>query len=299
MLPRLFTAVLALLLFAAPTIAESKPIVLQLWPGKPPGEDKPLEKEYDLTKPGDRTIAGKPVIRLTNVSVPTLTVYAAAADRHTGAAVIICPGGGHRVLAWDLEGTEVAEWFAARGVTAVVLKYRVPARDPKVRYRAAVQDAQRAVSFVRSKASEWKLDPLRIGILGFSAGGETAGLTALFDQRLYEPADAIDRFSCRPDFAALIYPGGLTDKEGGKLYAHVKVTPGTPPFFFAHAGDDNVSAENSVLLYLELKRAKVAAELHVYASGGHGFGLRPTEHPCTTWPERCEAWLKSLGMLKR
>jgi acetyl esterase/lipase len=297
-MPRIHFALAGVLLLASSAFAESKPLVLQLWPGKPPGEDKPLGPEHDMTKPTDRQIAGKPVIRLTDVSTPTLTVYAAASGKHTGAAVIICPGGGHRVLAWDLEGTEVAEWFAERGVTAIVLKYRVPARDPNQRYRAAVQDAQRAVSFVRSKASDWKLDPNRIGLLGFSAGGETAGLTALFDQRLYEAADAIDKVSHRPNFAALIYPGGLADKGNDKLREHVKVTSGTPPFFFAHAGDDNVSAENSVLLYLALKQAKVPAELHVFAAGGHGFGLRPTEQPVTAWPERCEAWLKQMGMLK-
>jgi acetyl esterase/lipase len=279
--------------------AAEKPLTLDLWPARPPGDTVALPPEADTTKPEDRMVAGRRVIRIGNVSRPTLAVYRPPKDKDTGAAVVVCPGGGHRILAYDLEGTEVAEWLNSIGVTGIVLKYRVPAREGLPRWKAAVQDGQRAVSFVRSRASEWGLDPKRIGILGFSAGGEAAGLTAAFgDERQYEPVDSADQASPRPDFAILVYPGGLAEQDGSKLREHVRVTAQTPPMFFVHAGDDQVHPANSVLTYLALKKAGVPAELHVYSTGGHGYGLRRTEDPVTRWPERCDAWLKMLGVLK-
>jgi acetyl esterase/lipase/rhodanese-related sulfurtransferase len=271
-----------------------EPKSINVWPGKAPGEVKDLPPESDISKPGQGLVAGKPVIRLGNVSTPMLAIYRPAKAIDTGAAVVICPGGGHSILAYDLEGTEVAEWLNKIGVTACVLKYRVPARDPKVRYRAAVQDAQRAMSVVRSHATEWGIDAKRIGILGFSAGGEVAGLTALFGtDRLYERSDAIDKISCRPDFAILIYPAYFDDQ--GKLREHVRVTKAAPPMFFAHAANDPVTSLNSLLLATELKKAGVPAELHLYATGGHGFGLRPqADKPCTQWPAVCETWLRTM-----
>ncbi len=276
----------------------AEPIVLDLWPGKPPGETKPLPPEADTTKPDGRLVAGRRVIRLGNVSMPQIAVYPAPKEKSDGTAVIVAPGGGHYVLAYDLEGTEVAEWLNSIGVTAVVLKYRVPAREKEKRWRAAVQDAQRAVSLVRANAKKWNLAPDRIGILGFSAGGETAGLTALFENRTYPATDTADTSSHRPDFAALIYPGGLVPRGDSALAEWVKVPKGAPPFFFAQAHDDRVTSLNSALLYLELKRAGVPAELHIYETGGHGYGLRRTDQPVTTWPARMEAWLRSGGFLK-
>jgi acetyl esterase/lipase len=278
------------------THAAEQPVI-PLWAGEPPGGLKNLGAEEDTTKPTDRLVGEKRVMRITNVSTPTLTVFAADPRKANGTAVVVCPGGGHRVLAWDLEGTEVAEWLNSLGVTAFVLKYRVPGQDGERRWLDAVQDAQRAMSLVRSRAGEWRVDPKRIGILGFSAGGETAGLTSIFDQRQYEPRDSVDQVASRPDFAVLVYTGGMVAPNDTKLREHVRVTSQSPPMFLVHAGDDRLSSENSVLLYLELLRAKAPAELHVYASGGHGFGLRPTADPSTTWPARCEQWLQNMRLL--
>lgn len=270
-----------------------KPEVLDVWPGKAPGETKPIGEE----KMDD----SKGVKRISNVSKPTLTIYRPAKDKDTGAAVIVCPGGGYNILAWDLEGTEVAEWLNSIGVTGIVLKYRVPRRPDQPRDKpplGALQDAQRALSLVRSKAKEWKIDPKRIGILGFSAGGHlSAWASTNFDKRAYEMMDDIDKVDCRPDFAVLIYPGGIVPKGKEEMAQEIRVRKECPPMFFAHAGNDGVTPENSVRMYLALKRAGVPAELHVYATGGHGFGLRPSKNPCSTWPKSCEAWLRSQGLL--
>ena len=279
--------------------SKAEPESINVWPGKPPGEAKELPPEKDVSEPGKGLVAGKPVIRLGNVSTPTLAIYRPAKKIDTGASVIVCPGGGHTILAYDLEGTEVAEWLTSIGVTACVLKYRVPARDPNKRWLAAVQDAQRAVSLVRSNASEWGTDCKRVGILGFSAGGETAGLTALFTERQYEPIDAIDKVASRPNFAVLIYTGGLVPKGQTTLAEHVKVGKDAPPMFLAHAANDGVTALNSLLLATELKKAGVPAELHLYATGGHGFGLRPqADKPCTQWPSACATWMQTMGFTK-
>lgn len=296
MLPR---SLLGLLLMGA-SVAAAEPTVVNVWPGKPPGETKELPPEQDVNKPDDKPVGDRKIIKLTNVSMPTLSIYRPSPDIDTQAAVIVCPGGGHHILAFDHEGTEVAEWLAKRGVTGIVLKYRVPFRNPDQRWQAAVQDAQRAVSLVRSRAGEWRLDPQRLGILGFSAGGETAAMTAiLHDKRHYDKVDAVDDISCRPDFVALIYPGGLTTKEEPwKLREHVQVDKTTPPMFFAHSADDNVSPTNSILLFSELKKVGVPAEMHIYASGGHGWGMRQTGHPCNSWIDRYGEWLQSQGWLK-
>jgi len=290
-----------LMLFACcasvPVQAE-KPDMINLWPATPPGETKELPPEADTTKPDGQLIAGRRVIRLGNVSTPMMTVYRPAREIDTDAVVIVCPGGGHHILAYDLEGTEVAEWLTSIGVTAVVLKYRVPFRDPENRSGAAVQDAQRAMSLVRGHCEEWGIDPARIGVCGFSAGGEVAALTAIFgDERTYDAVDGADRVSCRPEFAIIVYPGGLLDKDELKLRDYIKVTDKTPPMFFAHAMDDRVSPLNSVLLFTELKRAGVTGELHVYSAGGHGYGLRKTDMPVTHWPEQCEQWMRVSGLL--
>lgn len=289
----------ALAIAVARLAAAAEPVeTLNLWPAQPPGKVVELPAEADLTKDTDNLIAGRKLLRIGNVSTPTLAVYKPAPEQDTGAAVVICPGGGHHILAYDLEGTEVAEWLNSIGVTGIVLKYRVPARDPDRRWLAAVQDAQRAMSLVRSRAKEWNIDPARIGILGFSAGGETAALTAIFDERQYDQVDDIDAVSSRPDFAVLVYTGGLAEKDNAALKPYVKVTSQTPPMFLVHAIDDPVPVANSLLLTAALNEAKVPAELHVYSTGGHGYGLRRTEQPVTSWPGRCADWLGESGYLK-
>ena len=288
-----------LFLLTGPAFSADKPLVLDVFPGKVPGESGKIGDEKFLDqKPGE-----KPVQRLTNVSKPTLTIFAPPKDKNTGAAVVICPGGGYNILAWDLEGEEVAAWLNSIGVTGIVLKYRVPRRpeDPKGEPPPGpFQDAQRAMSLVRSKAKEYHIDPHRIGILGFSAGGHLAAATALqFDKRTYPPIDEIDTISSRPDFAVLVYPAYLTSKDKGELLPTVHVSKDSPPMFFAHAANDGVKADNSVQLFLALRRAGVPAELHVYASGGHGFGLRPTDSPSSTWPRACADWLRERGLLRK
>lgn len=286
------------------TVFGAEPQTINVWLGKPPGETKELPPEADQTKPSDRLIAGRRIIKLGNVSTPQLAIYRPAKEKDTGAAVVICPGGGHHILAYDLEGTEVAEWLNEIGVTGIVLKYRVPGRDPEKRWLAAVQDAQRAMSLVRSKAPELGLDPKRIGLLGFSAGGQVAALVSTMQHRQYEPLDDIDKVSCRPDFAVLVYPGGLDEKskdEKGqpKLREEVSVTKEAPPMFFVHAYDDGVSVFNTLLLATELKKVSVPAEVHIFATGGHGYGLRHVDgQPVTDWTKPCEAWLKTMGAVR-
>ena len=283
--------------FAIGSLDAAEPVVVNLWPGEPPGETRALPAEGDLTKPEDRLIAGRRIIKLGNVSTPQLAIYAPPADIANGSAVLICPGGGHNILAYDLEGTEVAEWLNTLGVTGIVLKYRVPFRDPDKRWRAAVQDAQRAMSLVRSRASEWGLDPERIGICGFSAGGETAALTSLLAERTYDKVDAADEVPWRPDFALLIYAAGVAEKDAPQLKDYIHVTPETPPMFFVHAWDDRVSVQNPLLLASALKEAGVPAELHLFTTGGHGYGLRETDEAVTRWPRRAGEWLRERGVL--
>jgi acetyl esterase/lipase len=254
--------------------------------------------EVDTTTGKDQLIAGKPLVRLGNVSTPTLTLYAAE-GKNTGAAVVVFPGGGYRILAIDLEGTEVCRWLNAVGVNCVLVKYRVPDSGPYPKSAAALQDAQRAVGMVRAHAEEWKIDPRRVGVLGFSAGGHlAAALSTHFEKRLYPAVDAADGLSCRPDFAAIIYPGylALADKNFAPN-ADVKVTAQTPPSFILQAEDDPVHVENSVVYFMALKSAGVPAEMHLYAEGGHGYGLRRTEMPITAWPSLVETWLHTIHVL--
>jgi acetyl esterase/lipase len=272
---------------------------IALWPGVAPGETNFVAPERDINDATNGLIAGRPIIRLTDVHRPTITVYRPPADRDTGAAVVVCPGGGYSILALDLEGTEVCEWLNSIGVTGVLLKYRVPTRDRDPRYAAPLQDAQRAFGIVRRHAAEWGLDPRRIGVLGFSAGGHlSAALCAHAGSRTYAAVDECDRERCRPDFQLLIYPGGLV-RDGDRLGPEVAVTTNTPPTFLVMAEDDPVRVENVLGYTLALKQARVPAELHVYASGGHGYGLRRTALLVTTWPERAAEWMKNRGLLER
>jgi acetyl esterase/lipase len=240
---------------------------------------------------------------VTNVTRPTITICRPAKDQDTGTAMLICPGGGYWNLYWQLEGEEVAAWLNSLGVTGIILKYRVPRRpdEPKGEpARRPLQDAQRAVSLVRSKAEQWGIAPQRIGMVGFSAGGHLAIATATsFEKRSYEPLDDIDKTSCRPDFAILLYSGYLKAKDRDELAPGLRVPARMPPVFLAHGGDDLISnPDHSVVMYLALKRAGVPAELHVYATAAHDFGVRSSEHPCSTWTQSCATWLRHQGFLK-
>jgi acetyl esterase/lipase len=269
--------------------------VVKVWPGLPPGETQELGPE--VVQP-PRENEHPPTTRITNIGSPTLSVYLPPKDQRNGTSVIIAPGGGFRILAWDKEGTEVAEWLNTLGVSAFVLKYRCPTSDRNPSWLAPAQDAQRAVSLVRSQATEFGLDPARIGVLGFSAGGMTAGAAAIkHAERLYPASDAIDKVPCRPDFAVLVYPAYFVDKQG-QLKPEFAIDKTTPPMFFVHAFNDAVTCESSVQLFLQLKQAGVESELHVYSKGGHGFGLRPSRDAVSSWPKRCEEWLAARELLK-
>jgi acetyl esterase/lipase len=291
---------LVLTSFCCAIALAAAPETIALWPKGAPGEKGDIGPEADTTKPTDRMVAGKRVVRIGNVSNPTMTIYRPAKGKDTGASVLVFPGGGYNILAIDIEGTEVCEWLNSIGVTGVLVKYRVPARKGGPRYQAPLQDAQRAVGMVRSHASAWGLNPKRIGVLGFSAGGHlAAAVSNNHEKRTYDLVDEADRVSCRPDFAVIIYPGYLAVKEqGDKLPPELNITSYTPPSFLVQTEDDQVRVENSLTYYLGLKNAKVPAELHLYSTGGHGYGLRPTEQAVTTWPKRAEEWMRGLGVIK-
>ena len=273
-------------------------LTIPVWPGAAPGTPANPPAEVDTTSAKDNLIAGRALVRLGNVSKPTLTLYKPQ-GKNTGAAVVVFPGGGYNILAIDLEGTEVCDWLIKSGVTCVLLKYRVPQTGPYPKSSAALQDAQRAMGLVREHAAEWNIDPKKIGVLGFSAGGHlAAAISTHFDQRLYDPIDAADKLSCRPDFAVVVYPGylALADKNFAQN-ADINPTSNTPPTFIVQAEDDPVHIENSVVYFMALKNAKVPAELHIYSEGGHGYGLRRTALPVTTWPDAVEVWLHTIKMI--
>jgi acetyl esterase/lipase len=286
--------------------AADNPVVVELWPGNAPDEIGNIGAEKFVLSPKlerKQVEVTEPTKMVTNVTKPTITVRKPAKDKDTGTAMVICPGGGYWNLYWQLEGEEVAAWLNSLGVTGIILKYRVPRRpdEPKGEpARRPLQDAQRAVRLVRSKAKEWDISPERIGIVGFSAGGHLAIATATsFERSSYEPIDDIDKISCRPDFAVLVYSGYLKAKDKEDLAPGLHIPNGTPPVFLAHGGDDIVSSpEHSVVMYLALKRAGVPAELHIYATATHDFGVRHSDHPYSTWTESCSNWLRHQGFLK-
>jgi acetyl esterase/lipase len=278
----------------------AEPAPVPLWPGAAPGDTAALPPEADTTKPKDNQVGGRAVVRIGNVSSPTLTIYPAPAGHNTGAAVLVCPGGGYNILALDLEGTEICAWLNSIGVTAGLLKYRVPRRPGLEKHAAPLQDAQRALGLLRSRAAEFGVDPARIGVLGFSAGGHLAAVLGHHDDtRTYEVVDAADQASCRPNFAVLIYPAYLTVKEkNDAIVPELPVSAAvTPPTFIAMTEDDSVRAETGLYYYLALKNAKVPAEMHVYPKGGHGYGLRRTGNDVATWPDRVADWMKAGGWL--
>lgn len=299
---------------------------LPIWPDAAPDSQPVAGPEVATTRAKEHLVAGRPWTYISNVSLPTMTVYSPL-GRNTGAAVVVFPGGGYQILAIDLEGSEVCEWLTAKGVTCVLLKYRVtdtgpyPKSGPYPESPMALEDAQRTVGLVRFHAAEWHIDPHKIGVLGFSAGGHlSAALSTHFAKRLYPLVDAADKESCRPDFAVAVYPGHLSlsaakwDAERGtkKFIIHypanankdlalnpdVLVTHQTPPTFLLQAEDDHVDNVNdSLAYYIALKKSGVPVEMHLYAQGGHAFGLRPTKFPITRWPHLVETWLVTIGMI--
>jgi acetyl esterase/lipase len=266
-------------------------LTLPVWPGKPPGETGQVgeEKVEIVTTPPTKK-------QVTNVSRPVLEVFRPAKERDTGTAVIVCPGGGFNFLMMDYEGEDCAVWLNSIGVTGIVLKYRVPAQPNVPRYQAGLQDAQRSLSLVRSMAAQWGIDPRRIGILGFSAGGTLAALSETnYDQRSYPAIDGVDTVGCRPDFAVNVYSGSLG--KDGRLNPAIRVSKDTPPTFITIAQKDKATPEGSILLYLALMRAGVPAEMHIYADGEHGFGMRPGTAPHATWTARLADWMRFQGLL--
>jgi acetyl esterase/lipase len=277
---------------------------MQLWPAKIP--DARPATGTEETKTSTDLIAGKPIVCAGNVSKPTMTVYPAQ-GKNTGAAVVIFPGGGYQILAMDLEGTEVCDWLTSKGITCVLLKYRVPGEGkfPKSgaypRSKLALEDAQRAMGLIRLHAAEWHIDSHKIGVLGFSAGGHLVGaISTNYKKRLYPPVDAADKLSCRPDFGVALYPGHMLENttRDFQLNPYVPVTKDTPPQFILQAENDPVDdVQNSLVYFAALKKAKVPAEMHIYAEGKHAFGLRRTKYPITAWTDLVDTWLKTIGIV--
>lgn len=292
----LFIASILCLFIATSAGRAEDRLTLKLWPNGAPGEKGDIGPERVLPDRGT-----KEVMRLTDVSDPTITLYPAPEAKANGCCVVICPGGGYSILAYDLEGSEVAEWLNSIGVTAVLLKYRVPRRDPVHPHKSPLQDVQRAMRLTRNHAEDWKIDSSRIGVLGFSAGGHLTVMAGThWDEKTYDPLDDADKLSCRPDFLVPIYAAYLGDKnDPAKLSPLVRVTRETPPTFLAVTQDDKDRGVHAALLFAELTKHRVLAEVHVYSKGGHGYGLRPSDAPVSSWPQRCEQWMRAAGLLTR
>jgi len=280
---------------------------IPIWPGAVPDEHPVAGPEVATTET-ESLVAGKPWVGVGRVSQPTMTVYSPI-GQNTQAAVVVFPGGGYRILAIDLEGTEVCDWLTSRGITCVLLKYRVPGEHLSPKSGAypdspvALEDAQRTVGLVRFHAADWHIDPRKIGVLGFSAGGHlVAAVSTHFEKRLYPAVDAADKESCRPDFGVALYPGHMLEHTSRdlRLNPYIPVTSQTPPTFLLQAEDDPIdTVKNSLVYYAALKQAAVPVEMHLYAHGGHAFGLRRTKLPITGWPELVETWLGTIGMISR
>ncbi|MGV3664021.1 MAG: alpha/beta hydrolase [Prosthecobacter sp.] len=282
----------ALLLLASSAFS-AEPITLKLWPGGAP--EKPgvkIEPEKTIVKePSDG------VVRLTNVSDPMITVF--KPEKPNGTSVLVCPGGGYGILAYEHEGSMVCEYLVKHGVTGILLKYRVPKRDPNDPSREPLQDTQRAIGLIRHHAEEWGLKKDKVGILGFSAGGHLTVMTALHaNERTYTTDPALDVEDATPNFAIPVYPAYLVSKEDPyKLLPGFEVTEKSPPMCFVHAHDDSWSASASALLYLEYKKKNLPSELHIYAKGGHGFGMKKKGLAVDHWPDRVAEWMKSMGYI--
>ncbi len=278
-----------------PACMAGDPEIIPLWTTAAPGDSNDLPPEGEFTEGGKKFIAEKPIYLVTNVSKPELAIFRPEPHKNTGAAVIICPGGGHRLLAYDLEGTEIAHWLNSIGITGIVLKYRVPSRTPEFKCQAALQDTQRAISIIRSRAKELGVEPNKVGVMGFSAGGEAAARASLqYNSRKYEKQDGSDEASCRPDFSLLVYPAYLV-KDNKTLLEELMPAVDAPPTFLVHAWDDPVTPLSSLLLATELKKVGVPCELHLFATGGHGYGMRHVDGvPVTDWATQAALWLNKI-----
>ena len=288
--------------FCTFTMAAEPVVEMNLWPGDAPGEKAGAFGPEEAI-PGNET---PPIIRVSNVTVPSLAVFQPAPDKATGACVVIFPGGGYNILAYNHEGTEVAEWLNSFGVTAVVVKYRVPRRPDLAKHLPPLQDAQRAMRLVRQNAEAWKIDPERIGVLGFSAGAHLTLLAATsYDEQVYEPIDDTDKISAKPNFAAPIYLAYARGERADRtqvdipLDAGIKITPETPPMFLSITDDDGVGAMGSVMVYVKMVENKVPCELHVFVKGGHGYGLRHANGPAAEWNILCEKWMRQMEIVRK
>jgi len=292
LLLRLLSLLASLPCFVSPALA-AEPVTLKLWPDGPPTAMKP---KSEATAKLIQSYGGTNATRLSDVTNPTITVF--RPERPNGASVIVAPGGGFMFLSYSFEGTQVCEWLNTLGVIAVLLKYRTPTRDEPEMFSLPVQDAQRAMGLVRHRAAEWKLDPKRVGLLGFSAGGNLAGHTA-WDRtpRTYPQQPGLDD-PHGPDFLVFVYGGGFLDPaDKTKFRAGFRVPADAPPAFFLVAHDDKSNPVEAAMLYLEYKRQNLSAELHICAKGGHGFGMRKSKDPISEWPARCGEWMQSIGLL--
>jgi len=279
------------------SMAETAQDEIRLFKGAAPGEKATLPDEAIDSSGGK--VAGETVQRMANVSNPSITVYQPVEELATGTAMIVCPGGGYNILAYDLEGTEICEWLNDLGITAILLKYRVPRRADLDKHTAPLQDAQRAISYVRSNYETLNINPQRIGVMGFSAGAHLAAmLSNSYDRRTYPAADKDDAESMRPDFCLLVYPAYLSGEKLGELSAEIKVTAKTPPTMLVQAEDDKPFIDSSLSYYYALKQVGVSATMHLYPNGGHGYGLRDTKAVVNEWPERAEFWMRAIGVIE-
>lgn len=275
-------------------MAQQIPILL--FPDGAPGENDKLIETESLR---GRTVAGRPVLRISNVSQSTITFYPVAADNNSRATIIVIPGGRYEVLSYNLEGTEICERFNGYGINCVLLKYRVPRREGLPKHAAPLQDLQRAIAYTRAHADEWNIDKNKLGVIGFSAGAHLAAIASnSFENKTYPSIDSIDEENIRPDFCLLIYPSYM-DSKNFTLVPELKVTDKAPPTFLVQTEDDHSLLNSSLFYYYALKEAKVSATMHLYPSGGHAYGLRDTGHLVNEWPERAVSWLRNIGMLDR
>jgi acetyl esterase/lipase len=275
-------------------IAQEKTVIL--FPAGTPGEEIPLEEKAET---GGNRVAGETVLRITNVSEPTVTIYKASEQTANGSAMIVCPGGGYNMLAYNLEGEEVCLWLNDLGITAILLKYRVPRREGKEKHEAPLQDLQRAISYVRANAEQMNINPHRIGVMGFSAGAHLAVMASnSFTNRTYPAIDEIDKSSCRPNYCLLVYPAYLDSSQQLQLAPEIKVTSSTPPTMIVQTQDDKSYINSSLVYYYALKEAGVPVSMHLYSKGGHGYGLRDTGAVVNSWPDRAEDWFLEIGVIK-
>lgn len=290
---KLFFLFLCVIFLLSSAMAQEQTI--KLFPEGVPGGAMHLEEKEN--RDGNR-VAKETVLRITNVSDPTISIYKAPEELAGGSAIIVCPGGSYDIVAYDLEGDEVCLWLNELGITAVLLKYRVPRQEGKEKHEAPLQDLQRAISYVRAKANFLNIDPNRVGVMGFSAGAHLSVMASTaYEKRTYPLVEKIDKYSCRPNFCLLIYPAYL-DGENFSLAPEIIVTSKTPPTLLIQSEDDKSYINSSLFYYYKLKEAGVPAWMHLYSKGGHGYGLRDTGMEVNSWPDRAEDWFREIGIIE-